>query len=116
MCKRASGGFAAAVVQVHPSQVRWNGEPDRYRSSAIAERLFCRICGSPIGWMPISGGDMDLALGSFDDPSDFVPVAHGGAERIMPAWLDTSHLPQHRTDAIASTVARWRVAGQEVPE
>ncbi|TCD05379.1 GFA family protein [Erythrobacteraceae bacterium CFH 75059] len=116
MCKRASGGFAAALVQVDPADVRWSGEPARYRSSPIAERLFCRTCGSPLAWAALAGDDMDLMLGSFDEPSRFTPVAHGGAERILEPWLDTAALPRHRTQDIPGSVARWQAAGLEVPE
>lgn len=116
MCRKATGGFASAIVQVDPDAVSWTHAPDAFDSSPIAQRLFCRRCGSPLGWRPRDGGIMDLTLGSFDDPSPFMPVAHGGGERILEAWLDTRALPRHDTAAIPSTVARWRNAGLEVPE
>ncbi len=116
MCRRATGGFAAAIVQVHPTAVSWERPPDAWQSSPIARRLFCSQCGSPLGYATLDGEDMDLMLGSFDAPCTFVPVAHGGAESMLEAWLDTSALPRYRTEAIAGTVARWQGAGLEVPE
>jgi hypothetical protein len=116
MCRKATGGFASAIVEVVIETVRWESEPDAFDSSPIAQRLFCSHCGSPLGWRPREGATMDLTLGSFDDPSPFRPVAHGGAERIVEAWLETADLPRHATASIPSTVARWREAGLEVPE
>lgn len=116
MCRKATGGYAGAFVEIAIENVSWDQEPDAYDSSPIAQRLFCRDCGSPLGWRPKNGDAMDLMLGSFDDPSPFRPVAHGGAERIIEAWLDTKDLPRHETANIPSTVARWREAGLEPPE
>ena len=38
MCQRATGGVAAAFVQVKEADVVWEHEPDYYSSSPIAER------------------------------------------------------------------------------
>ena len=57
-----------------------------------------------------------MTVGSFDDPSDFVPIAHAGAESIHEAWLDTSGLPRQRSDETKSVADRWRAAGLTVPE
>lgn len=58
---------------------------------------------------------MDLTVGSFDDPSAFVPMLHSGAENIHNAWLDTKSLPRLRTADIESVTSRWKAAGLEVP-
>lgn len=116
MCRHSSGAFAAAVVQARPAAVSWEREPDSYKSSPIAERLFCRECGSPLGWRPLDGETMDLTLGSFDDPTGFVPVAHGGVESMIEVWLDTSDLPRYRTAEVPSMVERWRAVGCDVPD
>lgn len=117
MCQRATGGFAASFVEVPIAAVTWEHEPDWYQSSPIARRPFCSACGTPLGFAFLDGGGkMDLTVGSFDDPSDFVPVIHSGAEHIYEAWLDTSSLPRVRTDALESVTKRWKEVGQEVPE
>ena len=38
MCQRATGGFAAAFVQVRAGELVWESEPDWYESSPIARR------------------------------------------------------------------------------
>jgi hypothetical protein len=116
MCQRATGGFAAAFVQVPASAVTWESEPDWYASSPIAVRPFCSACGTPLGFRFNDGTGMDLTFGSFDDPSRFVPTTHAGAESLHEAWIDTSALPRQRTDETESVVSRWQAAGREVPE
>lgn len=116
MCQRATGGVAAAFVQIPSHAVTWETEPDWYASSPIARRPFCSRCGTPLGFMFNDGTGLDLTVGSFDDPSGFVPQAHAGAESIHEAWLDTTALPRHRSDEIKSVADRWRAAGMDVPE
>lgn len=117
MCQKATGGFAAAFVQVPSADLRWEREPDWYASSPIARRPFCSACGSPLGFAFIeSSGQMDLTLGSFDDPGFFRPVAHAGSEGLHEAWLDTRDLPRHFSATTQSVASRWKAAGLEVPE
>jgi hypothetical protein len=117
MCQRATGGFAAAFVNVPIAGMTWEREPDWYASSPIARRPFCASCGTPLGFQFVADAKgVDLTLGSFDDPSAFVPTSHSGAESIHEAWLDTKGLPRQRSDEIESVVTRWQAAGSAVPE
>lgn len=117
MCQKATGGFAAAFVQVPVGAVTWESEPDWYCSSPIARRAFCSLCGTPLGFDFLDRGEnMDLTLGSFDDPARFRPVAHAGCEAMHEAWLDTRDLPRHRSETTESVAKRWKAAGLEVPE
>jgi hypothetical protein len=117
MCQKATGGIAAAFVEVPIAAICWISEPDWYESSPIARRPFCSACGTPLGfgWRDGTGG-FDLTVGSFDDPSRFEPFAHFGAEGINEAWLDTRDLPRHATATIDSVVKRWKAAGRNVPD
>lgn len=116
MCQRATGGVAAAFVNVPQSVVTWEGEPAWYQSSPIAHRAFCPACGTPLGFAFLDGDDMDLTVGSFDDPANFRPVLNSGVEGIHEAWLDTASLPRTRSDEIDSVVRHWKAAGMEMPE
>jgi hypothetical protein len=116
MCQRATGGVSIAFKNLAKADVAWEREPDWYASSPIAKRPFCRECGTPLGFAFNTSERMDLTVGSFDDPSPFVPTEHSGAESLHEEWLDTSALPRHRSDEPGSSVVtRWREAGLEVP-
>ena len=117
MCQKATGGIAAAFVQVADGAVHWETEPDWYASSPVARRPFCSACGTPLGFAWADGtGGMDLTVGSFDDPGRFRPVLHAGAESIHEAWLDTRSLPLHYSSSTASVAKHWAAAGLAVPE
>jgi len=112
MCQRATGGVAAAFVSVMKDALTWEREPDYYASSAIARRPFCSVCGTPLGFDYPDAAKSDLTVGSFDDPSGFVPTSHFGADTIHEAWLDTRRLPRTRCDEYPSLAARWQKARQ----
>ena len=117
MCQRATGGFAAAFVQVPADALSWESEPDWYESSPIARRPFCANCGTPLGFHFADGaGQPDITVGSFDDPSGFVPEAHAGSESLHEAWLNLAGLPRYYTATTESVARRWKAAGCEVPE
>jgi hypothetical protein len=109
MCQRASGNVSLALLGLPQAAIRWEGEePDWYSSSAIAERPFCARCGTSLGFRYREGTDkMDLTVASFDDPSRFKPHHHFGAEHIHRAWLDTSGLPETRSEDYAPLQERW---------
>lgn len=117
MCQRATGGFAGSLVSVEQEDVTWEGEPDWYDSSPIAQRPFCAACGTPIGFRFRKGSTkMDLTVGSFDDPSDFRPKHHFGVESLIhESWLSTADLPRIRTDEYDVLMQKWKDAGVEPP-
>lgn len=117
MCQRATGGFAAAFVNVATGALEWQAGPDWYQSSPIAHRPFCSACGTPLGFQFLEDPvGIDITLGSFDDPSSFVPTAHSGAESMHEAWLDTSALPRQTSVETESVARRWKAVGMEIPE
>ena len=117
MCRRATGGASIAFVNVVQDKVRWEREPDWYESSPIARRPFCSACGTPLGFAFLERAtNIDLTLGSFDDPARFVPRHNFGAESILPNWLDASHLPAIRSDDNPSTTDRWMKTVGKLPD
>jgi hypothetical protein len=107
MCQRATGGVSIAFVNLHKARLRWEREPDYYHSSPIARRPFCSACGTPLGFEYPDSPNCDLTVGSFDDPSGFVPKHHFGAEGLLEAWIDTSALPRYRADEHPPLKDRW---------
>jgi hypothetical protein len=116
MCQRAPGGYAAAFVNLRQAALEWRGAPDWYQSSPIPHRPFCPACGTPLGIAFLEGPDIDLTLGSFDDPSRFAPAEHSGAEFMHAAWLDTAALLRRTSVEPPSVANRWNAAALEVPE
>lgn len=117
MCQRATGGFAASFAHLAQADCSWESGPDWYESSPIAKRPFCSRCGTPLGFQYKEGStNMDLTVGSFDDPADFVPKHHFGAEALHEAWLDTSGLPRYLTTDYEPLVQKWKDATGSVPE
>src|SRR3954468_848192 len=80
MCQRATGGVSIAFKNMKKTDVRFEREPDYYASSPIAHRPYCRECGTPLGFAFPDSENMDLTIGSFDDPGRFRPTHHFGAE------------------------------------
>lgn len=116
MCQRATGGVSIAFRNVSRSSLRWTTqEPERYASSPIARRGFCAACGTPLTFEYDEGDKMDLTVGSFDDPSRFVPRHHFGAESLYEAWLDTGGLHRTRCDEYQALVDRWVKATGAMP-
>ncbi|MEO7654694.1 MAG: GFA family protein [Sphingomicrobium sp.] len=83
MCQRATGSVSIAFKGVKQADVAWESEPDWFDSSPIAERPFCAKCGTSLGFRFREGSDkIDLTVAAFDDPAQFVPKWHFGAESI----------------------------------
>ena len=116
MCQRATGGVSIAFKNVKKANVRWTREPDRYQSSPIASRGFCSACGTPLTFDFPDSKNMDLTVGSFDDPYGFRPVHHYAVESWHEAWLDTRGLPTYRTDQNKSVVDRWMKTVGKLPD
>jgi hypothetical protein len=117
MCRHATGGVSIAYANALIDKVAWHTEPDWYQSSPIARRPFCSTCGTPLGFAFLEGAtNIDLTVGSFDDPTPFRPRQNYATESMLPAWLDVRHLPGLRSDENPSVVDRWRAAGTEAPE
>lgn len=69
MCLKWTGG---PLLNVRAREVRFEGTPSTYASSAWAERGFCKECGSCLFYrQQASDGPMHIAFGTLDDTSGF---------------------------------------------
>ena len=116
MCQRATGGVSIAFVNLKKADLHWDHEPDYYASSPIAHRPFCSACGTPLGFAYPDSENIDLTVGSFDDPTRFVPKHHFGVETMHEAWIDTKDLPRYRIDQNPGTVDRWMKTVGKLPD
>jgi hypothetical protein len=116
MCQRATGSVSIAFTNVKKAAVAWAHEPDWYASSPIADRPYCRDCGTSLGFAHPDSEKIDLTVASFDDPSRFRPTAHFGVESMHPAWLDSDGLPKQRADEYQVLTDRWMKAVGKLPD
>jgi hypothetical protein len=98
MCKRATGGPFAVLVQARKDGLTWTKErPTVYRSSPIATRGFCPDCGTPLFLQYDNDPLIRVTIGSLDRPQDIRPAGHYGVESRL-SWADIGgDLPEEET-------------------
>ena len=95
MCQRATGNAFAPLVTARG--VVFAGQPRRFTSSDVAERGFCRDCGTPLFYAPTGSDVIELMIGALDNPDAVAPVLHYGVESRV-HWLHLADsLPEHET-------------------
>src|ERR1700742_4937451 len=69
-CRRTSGHHAAMTSAASEDLTVTSSETlSWYRSSAAAERGFCRICGSNLFWRPEGESRVAITAGTLDAPT-----------------------------------------------
>ena len=97
MCRRWTGSAFATLAWFARDAVRWTDTPAAYRSSPIAVRTHCGLCGTPLSLAYNSRNDLALAVGSFDAPEAVTPTHRYGVESRI-RWADIgSDLPDKAT-------------------
>jgi len=77
MCRRASGSGALPWASVGREDIAFiQGTPARYDSSPGVTRLFCGRCGSPLVFDMAREEDVDVTIGTLDNPDSLVPTHH----------------------------------------
>ena len=98
MCQRAVGNVFGAFADLKADEVEWTkGRPAIYESSSVAERGFCRDCGTPLTFAYKGKPYLSVTLGSLDDP-ELVPITgHWGVQSKV-SWLKLCDgLPERAT-------------------
>jgi hypothetical protein len=99
MCQKAFGSFFAPLCVVKRADFAWTrGEPGSFRSSSLVERGFCRDCGTPLSVRDVDGDEMDVSIGSLDEPARVQPTEQFGIESRLPWFADLHGLPGRTTD------------------
>ena len=100
MCQKASGGAFMAFASVNLENFAWtHGAPAIFKSSLVAERGYCRDCGTPLSYRNIENSWISLSIGGFDSPDAVQPALQLGAESRL-SWFGKLHtLPEMITEA-----------------
>jgi hypothetical protein len=93
MCRRWTGAAFATLVWFGRSEIIWQGmAATPFRSSPIAMRSHCALCGTALALTYDGRDDIALAAGSLDDPARVTPTHNYGVEGKLP-WPDPATLP-----------------------
>ncbi len=77
LCQRLHGGFGphskapkAKITVTKDEGLAW------YKSSEVARRGFCRVCGSSLFWDPVEQDATGILAGSLDGPTGLKSMGH----------------------------------------
>jgi hypothetical protein len=98
MCQKAYGSWGAALVSVPFDHFTWTrGHPGLFRSSSIVDRGFCEACGTPMFMREDGDSNIEIAIGTLDDPADIPRLSRQSAVESRLPWFSTMHsLPEER--------------------
>lgn len=114
MCQRATGGVFGALAAVPKASVSWTaGPPSFFASSTAAARGFCSACGTPLSFAYHESDNLDVTIGSLDDPEvagpnrmhfaaesrvSWAPICDGAPEQRLDEYTDSPvHKPGYRS-------------------
>jgi len=117
MCQKAVAGPFISLADYRHEDFTWTrGKPASFRSSTIAERDFCAVCGTPLSYRQIDGEHIELTTGSFDQPEHVAPTFATGTESQL-AWTRTiGSLPGRTTSEAANAQAPVRIVSHQHPD
>ncbi|MFS8038512.1 GFA family protein [Xanthobacter sp. AM11] len=101
MCRRASGSAALPWASVERADLEvTQGTPQRFSSSPGVARFFCGACGSPLVFDMAQEAQVDVTLGTLDDPDQVRPTHHIWTQTAlaMTEGLGAA-LPRHAAEA-----------------
>ena len=97
-CARTSGNFvAAANCAVADLTLVSDGSLAWYRSSDIAERGFCNVCGGSLFWKAIDSDEIAVMAGTLDQPTGLHVAEHIYVGSKSDYYEITDGLRQHDT-------------------
>jgi hypothetical protein len=99
MCQKASGQAMMGFTGGRKEHLVWTrGQPAVFKSSSLAERGFCRDCGTPLTYAFEGTGRISVTINSLDDPETMPPERQYGTESKV-SWFEGIHaLPAQRTE------------------
>ncbi|MEP6827271.1 MAG: GFA family protein [Aestuariivirga sp.] len=91
MCQKQFGGFFAALASVPKAKFKvTRGAVSNFRSSAEVQRGFCKDCGTPLTYDPLTRDNISIAIPTLDDYSEIIPEIQYGIEARQ-SWVCDLH-------------------------
>lgn len=106
-CRKASGAPVVAWVTFPAAAVKFNPQPQWFKSSDRAERAFCPKCGGSMVWRAISDpAHIDITTVTFDDPDDpaLRPKEHLWIDDGLKWFRVRDGLPKYHSNRKSGTV------------
>ena len=104
MCQKAFGAFYAPLVTAQLADFAvTRGAIAIFRSSEPVERGFCRDCETPLTFRVLEKQEIDVSIGSLDDPGVARPAIQWGIEGKLPYVDAIPALPGEETMADISS-------------
>lgn len=95
MCRRLHGGFGPHTKALKANITITNDDGlEWYKTSDIAQRGFCRACGSNLFWEPFEQDATGIVAGSLDDPTGLKTMGHIFVGEKPDFYEITDGLPQ----------------------
>ena len=107
-CKqcRQTSGYLAGFTVCDPDNIHFLKDEGLtwYHSSEHAKRGFCKICGSSLFWTETKGGDLGIAAGSLDEPTQLKTAMHIYTEFAGDYYDMTDNLPKRERDPLPDDI------------
>ena len=118
MCQKAFGNWGAALVSVPNESFKWTrGQPGEFRSSAIVIRGFCKDCGTPLFMREDGDTNIEIAVGTLDDPNAIAPMTRQSAVESRVTWFDNLHnLPEEHMEDYRSAADLQKLKSLQHPD
>jgi hypothetical protein len=109
MCQRLHGNFGphSKARKVNLTLTRRDGLA-WYRTSDIAQRGFCRVCGSSLFWEPFDLDATGIIAGSLDAPTGLKTIGHIYVGEKCDFYEITDNLPQFQASSDGKLVNDYR--------
>ncbi len=107
-CRRHASAPVATFVCLERATFRYtHGEPAAYISSPGVTRTHCSRCGSPMTYESARNPQqVDIYIGTLDDPAAIAPAYHVHAEEQLPWFEIADALPRYAAGKSGSEPVR----------
>ena len=124
MCQKQFGSFFAALASVPKDKFHLTrGQMSNFRSSADVQRGFCKDCGTPLTYDPMTRDSISIAIATLDRHSEVMPEVQYGTEGREPWFNDLHKLPAYPTgedetgsDAFAALLPEINRSNRQHPD